>query len=277
MESSIERTRRGYAAFAAGDLDALREMFHPDITWTVPGRSTVAGTYRGADAVLGYFIEMFTRSGGTFKADLVECGEIAPGVVAAHAHCTGQMTGGVIDTRIINVLREDADGRLVEVTTYNEDQYAVDEADGQTPTGIVRRGYAAFAQGDMDTMRELFAPDILWSEPGRSSMAGEYRGIDAVIGLFGALLERSGGTFSVDLVGCAEVAPGLVTGLSRVTATLPGGSVDATNVHVFRVADGVVREVTSHPGDLYAFDAAMGAAITLPDARTAEQAQPITT
>ena len=30
------------------------------------------------------------------------------------------------------------------------------------------------AGGDMDTLRELFHPDIVWHAPGRSQMAGDH-------------------------------------------------------------------------------------------------------
>ena len=38
---------------------------------------------------------------------------------------------------------------------------------------LIRRGYDAFSRGDMDTLRELFHPDIVWHAPGRSQLAGD--------------------------------------------------------------------------------------------------------
>jgi ketosteroid isomerase-like protein len=50
---------------------------------------------------------------------------------------------------------------------------------------LLRRGYAAFETGDMETLRsELFAPDIVWHHLGDNPMAGEYEGPEQVIGLF---------------------------------------------------------------------------------------------
>jgi ketosteroid isomerase-like protein len=34
----------------------------------------------------------------------------------------------------------------------------------------------------MDTLRELFDPEIVWHFPGRSLLAGDHRGTDAVLG-----------------------------------------------------------------------------------------------
>ena len=126
---STARTRAGYAAFAAGDLEAVRGMFAPDITWHAPGRSQHAGTYRGVDAVLGYFVALFEGSAGTFAAELLDCGEIAPGTVAAHVRMTGTFSAGAVDTELVSIFREDAEGKVVEVLNFSRDQYAIDEAD----------------------------------------------------------------------------------------------------------------------------------------------------
>ena len=41
--------------YAGGSGAALRQILAPDITWTVPGTNSIAGTYRGLAEVLGYF------------------------------------------------------------------------------------------------------------------------------------------------------------------------------------------------------------------------------
>ena len=274
--SDVEMIRQGYASFAAGDLDAVREMLAPDCVWHVPGRSSMSGDYEGPDAVIGSFLELFERSAGTVKADLKECGELAPGLISCLVHLSADMPHGRIDQDFVQVFKRE-NGRTKEIWGYAADQYAIDETDSRTPAGIVRQGYAAFSAGDMDTLRQVMHPDVTWTEPGRSALSGTYRGIDATLGLFGTLFERSGGTMQVELIGCAEIAPGTVAALSRDTMTLPAGEIDTTTVHVFRIEDGRAVEVTAYPADVYAFDAAMGGSITLPDARTAGQAAPITT
>jgi ketosteroid isomerase-like protein len=64
---------------------------------------------------------------------------------------------------------------------------------------LVRRGYDAFARGDMDTLRELFDPEIVWHFPGRSPLAGDHRRPDAVLGFFGRTMELTAGTFRAEL------------------------------------------------------------------------------
>lgn len=50
---------------------------------------------------------------------------------------------------------------------------------------IVRRGYAAFNTGDIKTLTELFDANASWHTPGRGSIAGDRKGLEAVFGQFG--------------------------------------------------------------------------------------------
>jgi ketosteroid isomerase-like protein len=127
--NDVERVREGYDAFGRGDLDTIRGHMSPDVVWHVPGRSVLAGDYRGIDAVFGYFDQIFERSGGTFKADLIESGEIAPGLVACLVHLTGDMTAASIDQKVMQLFRREKD-RTFEVWNFAQDQYALDEAEG---------------------------------------------------------------------------------------------------------------------------------------------------
>jgi ketosteroid isomerase-like protein len=63
----------------------------------------------------------------------------------------------------------------------------------------IRLGYRAFGEGDMETLRAIFTPDVVQSQPGSNPTSGEHKGVDNVLGLYGQLFELSGGTFSVDL------------------------------------------------------------------------------
>jgi len=51
----------------------------------------------------------------------------------------------------------------------------------------------------MDTLRELFHPDIVWHAPGRSQLAGDHQGVDTVLGYFGRTMELTGGSFRVEV------------------------------------------------------------------------------
>jgi hypothetical protein len=52
---NVERLRRGYEAYARGDLATLRGMFADTITFHFLGHTQLSGTYNGLSEVLGYF------------------------------------------------------------------------------------------------------------------------------------------------------------------------------------------------------------------------------
>src|SRR6476620_6860733 len=61
----VKVIRRGYAAFSAGDMATLTELFTDDAVWHVPGSGSLSGTKEGRDEILSLFGELMTRSGGT--------------------------------------------------------------------------------------------------------------------------------------------------------------------------------------------------------------------
>jgi ketosteroid isomerase-like protein len=53
--------------YGGGSLAAVEELLTPDITWTVPGGSVIAGTYRGPPAVRDYFQRRRDLADRTFR------------------------------------------------------------------------------------------------------------------------------------------------------------------------------------------------------------------
>jgi len=121
----------------------------------------------------------------------------------------------------------------------------------------IRDGYAAFAKGDFAVLNDLFAEDLLWHEGGRNQLSGEYRGRDAVYGLFGKLMEVTEGSFHLDLhAAFADDEHGVV--LVTTTASRGGRSVTTNDVHVFHLRDGKVVEFWDSSTDQYAIDELIG-------------------
>jgi hypothetical protein len=118
---------------------------------------------------------------------------------------------------------------------------------------LVRRGYAAFASGDMATLDELFADDVVWHAPGRNQLSGDQVGKQAVFAQFAKVAELSGGTFSIeihDLLANDTHAVALI----RATGEREGRRLDDNSVQVFHIVDGKVTEQWLQPGDAYASD-----------------------
>ena len=118
---------------------------------------------------------------------------------------------------------------------------------------LLNTGYDAFDKGDLDTVRSLFADDIVFHVTGNSQLAGDYRGIDEVFGFFGKLVELSGGTFKIErhaVLADDEHA----TVLSTSSAEREGKSLSAKTVDVFHLADGKVTECWTIADDQAAED-----------------------
>lgn len=121
----------------------------------------------------------------------------------------------------------------------------------------LRDGYAAFAKGDFAILSDLFAEDMQWHEGGRNQVAGEYRGREAVFGLFGKLIELTEGSLHLDLHAVfADDEHGVA--LVVITASRGGRSVNVNGVHVMHLRDGKVTEFWNTSTDQHAIDELMG-------------------
>jgi uncharacterized protein len=118
---------------------------------------------------------------------------------------------------------------------------------------VVRRGFAAFAAGDTDTMRELFAPDVAWHVAGRHPLAGSFKGVEEVLRHFGQIQERAGGTYRSevhDIVGNDQH----VFAAFIATAKRAGKSLRDGQILLCHVSDGKVTEAWLLPGDAHLVD-----------------------
>jgi uncharacterized protein len=117
--------------------------------------------------------------------------------------------------------------------------------------------YAAFAKGDLAVLEDFFAQDVLWHEGGRNQITGDYRGREAVFGLFGKLMEITEGSLRVDPHAVfADDEHGVA--LVVVTASRGGRSMTSNEAQVFHMRDGKVVEGWVAPTDQYALDELLG-------------------
>ena len=119
---------------------------------------------------------------------------------------------------------------------------------------ILRRAYAAFNSGDMDTLIETFDESAVWHLPGRSAMASDYQGRDATLAYFGQIAQETGGTFRAELLSALADDEDRVVGLQRSVADRNGTHLDVGNCIVFQFKDGKIVDGREHFHDLYAWD-----------------------
>ncbi len=119
---------------------------------------------------------------------------------------------------------------------------------------IVRRGYAAFNTGDMDTLALSIGETCTWHTPGKSPVAGDHKGHEAIFGQFGRLGSETHGTFKAKLLHVTESEDGLVVGVHQNTGERNGKRLDVLCCIVFDIRNGKLMDARDHFYDLYAWD-----------------------
>ena len=106
---------------------------------------------------------------------------------------------------------------------------------------LFRRSYAAFQAADLDTVRPLLADDVVWHNPGSNHLSGDYRGVDAAIGLFVKFFEDSGGTFRVDV---HDILANDTHAVALITASgsKGGKTMNSRGTHVVHITGGKLTE-----------------------------------
>jgi ketosteroid isomerase-like protein len=118
---------------------------------------------------------------------------------------------------------------------------------------LVGRIFAAFARREGFALRGLFAPDAVWTVPGHGVMAGTYRGRDAIFRFLARLPKETDGTYRSELIDVLA-SDSRAAALYRARGTRRGRTLELDQVLLFRIEDGLVREVLALPSDPDAFE-----------------------
>jgi ketosteroid isomerase-like protein len=112
-----------YDYFGKGDMDSIkRELFHPEVSWTMPGHHPLSARMEGADAVIAFF-------GALFKAgivvDNVHFGVLDDGTVIEKHMGHGKIGGEQFDFPTCTSYGI-KDGKIYDVHVHTGDQHNVD-------------------------------------------------------------------------------------------------------------------------------------------------------
>ena len=118
---------------------------------------------------------------------------------------------------------------------------------------IVRRIFDAFARKQGFALRGLFAEDATWVVPGHSVMAGTFQGRDQIFRFLARLPKETDGTYASHLVDVLA-SDSRAAALYRASGERLGRRLDLDQVLLFRLEDGLVREVLALPSDPGAFE-----------------------
>ena len=119
---------------------------------------------------------------------------------------------------------------------------------------LVRKVFEAFSRKEGFALRGLFADDAVWSVPGSGVMAGVYRGRDEIFRFLARLPKETDGTYSSelrDVLASDERAAAVY----RARGARRGRTLELDQVLLFRIDDGLIREVLALPSDPDAFEA----------------------
>jgi uncharacterized protein len=119
---------------------------------------------------------------------------------------------------------------------------------------IVRRGYEAVNRGDLTMLAELLGDDVSWHTPGRSPLAGDVVGREAVFARLGRYLAETGGTFRADLKRLLTDEDDRVIGIHHDVAEREGKRLDIFCCTVLELENGRIVGGRDHFYDLRAWN-----------------------
>ncbi len=117
---------------------------------------------------------------------------------------------------------------------------------------LLRRGFAAFAAGDLTTLEGMFADDAIWHVSGRHRFSGDYEGKAAIFQYFREFFQDMDSIVQDVHALLADGEHGVA--LQMVTATRGDDRLEVNNVLVFHIENGLATEVWVASNDPYAAD-----------------------
>ncbi len=103
---------------------------------------------------------------------------------------------------------------------------------------LIKKGYAAFTAGDVETVMSLFDDDVEWVQPGESAVSGTYHGKAEVMEYMGRLAEKSVTVKLIRLLAEGDT----VVAITEVSA----GGETGEDADVFTIRDGKTVRAEMH-------------------------------
>ena len=103
---------------------------------------------------------------------------------------------------------------------------------------LIKKGYAAFSEGNVESVMDLFDDDIEWVQPGESAVSGTFHGKAEVMEHLGRLAEKSLTVKLNDLVADGDT----VVALTEVSA----GGETSQDADVFTIRNGKTVRAQMH-------------------------------
>ncbi len=121
-EDNVAIVKQFFYYYEKNDVEGLRDIFHPDVIWSVPGHHPLAGTKRGIEEVLAYY-QLLNKA--NFKAEIIIVEANEHHVIDCHRGWAS-IDGHEIDMNW-TLLYEVKDGKILSMQTFPEDQHKMDQ------------------------------------------------------------------------------------------------------------------------------------------------------
>ena len=121
---------------------------------------------------------------------------------------------------------------------------------------LLRDADQAQAKGDMAVVASFYADDVIVHVPGKSSLAGEYKGKDQFLELYGRFMERTPEYSFEPHAYLADDEHGII--LQRSHYERGNETLDSNDTFVCHFRDGKISEFWFSSDDPYAVDAFLG-------------------
>lgn len=121
-----QRLGEAMGLISQGEAQRFGEvLLADDVVWHWPGRSSVAGDYRGREAALGLLQGFLQLTAGQLRVEPMDILEGRDHLMS-FTHVTAEREGDSLDVIMADAMRFGPDGRVVEYWTLSNDQEAVD-------------------------------------------------------------------------------------------------------------------------------------------------------
>ena len=111
-----------FQAYAANDLEAIKQILSADIEWIIPGRHPLSGTKVGVEEVLFYFNQLHKCA---FQAKPIVMGVNDEYVIDCHLNWSNREDGENVEGMSCLLWRF-KNGKISKVYNFPEDQHMID-------------------------------------------------------------------------------------------------------------------------------------------------------
>lgn len=115
---------------------------------------------------------------------------------------------------------------------------------------LVQQALGALAMGDLETAASLAVEGVVWRVPGRSRIAGDAVGLDAVRNRLQMLLSAG---VNIEVLNVMSAGDQVVT-VQRNSGAVEGRELDITVLNLTTISDGKIGRIDTFPSDVDALD-----------------------